>query len=252
MEDPSPPTWLDVDSSPQISEPKIEPTPRPAASLADLGQAWQYRPVSGEAFELIPRRGNVLDYETVDARQAGWRITDVEDGALDLNYERGPSISAVPFPNGYGLLFSVLAEDGLRAALVDNEMVLSNAGGEARLQPHPANEFVLPKGRVWVLVESYDDLAQRNPLEFAEARLSFSGYSVGVSAGCNGGGMSFAQWGGRFIPGPHVMTQMACQNDGDAVAGWLVRSGPAFEREGDRLWRNFPEGRIIFEARAAD
>lgn len=252
MEDPSPPTLPDIDSSPQISEPKTELTLRPVASLADLGQAWQYRPVSGQTFELISRRGDVLDYETVDARQAGWRIMGVEDGVLDLNYERGPGISAVPFPNGYGPLFSILSADDLRAALVDNEMILSNAGGEARLQPHPANEFALPEGRVWVLVESYDDLASRNPLEFAKARLSFSGYSVGVSAGCNGGGLSFAQWNGRFIPGPHIMTQMACQNDGDAVAGWLVRPGPAFEREGDRLWRDFPEGRIIFEARAAD
>lgn len=214
--------------------------------------AWQYRPASGDEFELISRRENVLDYETVDSRQAGWKIVAINEGALDLTYERGPGVSAIPFLNEEGSLFSTLQAKNLRATRTEDTLVLSGRGRTVRLQSHPANALTLPDGQEWGLVESYDDLATRNPFEFEKARVSFFGYSVGVSAGCNGGGMSFAQWDDRFIPGLLIMTQMACPNDGDAVAQWLVRPGPAFQRDDDQLWRDFPEGRVLFEARPVE
>lgn len=224
----------------------------PVTRAEDIEGAWQYRPADGDGFELIRVRDDVIDYETLNARQAGWTIALIDDGAIYLDYDRGPGVSAIDFPAGDRPLFETLSREGLTASLSDNDLVFSRGVSQVTLTPHPAEDFTLPSGQAWVLVESYDDLAERSPAEFDEARLAFSNYTAGAYAGCNHGGASFAQWDGRFIPGPHVMTQMACDNDGDAVAAWMLRPGPAFERDGDSLWRDFPEGRVLYRAQARE
>ncbi|MEM7728920.1 MAG: META domain-containing protein [Pseudomonadota bacterium] len=239
-------------SGPDASEFASDAAPTPSepvavASLSEIEGAWQG--LNGDAVELIEiRPDGEIFYDTNDFDQAGWMIAAVEDGRILLDYTRGPGLSSVDFPDGDYPVYDVLRSGGVSAVLSEGDLLLGDTD-PVRLTPHPARRFALPQDKVWKLVESYDDLAERSPEEFSQAYITFNGYSVGAYGGCNGGGGSFVQDEDGFRPSPLMMTQMYCPNDGDAVAGWMVRQGPPFQRDGDRLWRDFPEGRVSFEVR---
>ncbi|MGB3457434.1 MAG: hypothetical protein WBG08_00175 [Litorimonas sp.] len=228
--------------------------PRPVEDVSDMLGAWQLIHDDG-GYEVLEVRTDsesddtIIDYETADFRQAGWTVTDVADGRVTLAYVRGPGVSAIDFPAGDYPLYDRLRRNAATVSL-DGDTLQLDGSPPLSLQAHPGQDLALPPGQVWSLSASYDDLAERYPDEFSKAYISFGGYSVGAYGGCNGGGATFVQYDGQFVPSGMMMTQMFCSNYGDELAAWMVREGPAFERSGDTLWRDFPEGRVSY--RVAD
>ena len=241
--------------------------------------AWQVEMKPGvfEVFEIsLDNRDNNgdgtldgvrLEYEATDFEQAGWRHLRISpDGELDMESYRGPGLTAVAFRRDMPL-HTFLMRKNIRVATNSRTLRFSRFGLTAEARPHPARTLAAPAGRMWRLedypfADSFDpadhtvpafnpDLSFADALEAAIARttISFRGYTAGVRSTCNGGGATFAQTETAFVPLSGVMmTEVGCGDGGlaDSVAASLIREGPPFLRDGDRLVRDFPEGRMSF------
>lgn len=272
----SPP--LTSNPTPPISQPTENADFRPA-TLSDMEGAWQVemRPGLFEVFaiELDDRDmdadgtldGSRLEYEGPDFDQAGWRQLKVEaDGTLVAEPYRGPGLSARPF-EGDRPFHAFLIGGEVRVETDGTSLRFRSGVEEVVAKPHPAEALAAPEGFTWVLrdypfADQFDpadhtvppfspELSFEAALEAALAAgsVGFGQFGAGVRAGCNGGGTAFAQTDTAFQPlSGVIMTQMGCGDGGlaDAVASSLVREGPPFVREGDRLYRDFPEGRMSF------